>query len=100
MIYSVLMPCRMRFKLQHIIAVFMCLAGLILLVVSDLLADGGSDEASNALKGDLFCFMGAFLYGVANVWQEILVKQQGRMEYLSMIGIFGTVISGTQVYAN
>jgi len=40
---------------------------------------------------------GCVFYGISNVSQEVLVKQFDRFEFLSMIGIFGTLISAIQI---
>lgn len=52
---------------------------------------------SNRLLGDVLCLAGSFLYAVGNVGEEFLVKQNSRIEYLGMVGLFGSVISGMQL---
>ena len=37
--------------------------------------------------------MGAVLYGVCNVWQEDLVKRNGRLEFLALLALFAVPIS-------
>lgn len=90
---------RTKYRWWHLVAVGLCLVGLVLLAVSDLLASEDDPVAPNVLLGDLLCFVGAFLYGIANVSQEVLVKTQGRVECLAFLGVFGTLIGGVQVYA-
>ncbi len=51
---------------------------------------------SNPLVGDALCLAGGFLYAVSNVGQEASVKQYDRVEYLAMIGLFGSVVNITQ----
>lgn len=53
---------------------------------------------SNKLLGDVLCILASILYGIANVSEEFLVKQNDRTEYLGFIGIFGAFISGIQLY--
>ncbi len=48
--------------------------------------------------GDALCLSAAVLYGAGNVGEEYLVKQNSRIEYLGMIGLFGSIISGIQLY--
>jgi drug/metabolite transporter (DMT)-like permease len=48
--------------------------------------------------GDLLCLAGAFLYAVSNVGQEGVVKQYDRVEFLAMIGLFGSGLNVTQAY--
>ncbi|VDP13113.1 unnamed protein product [Soboliphyme baturini] len=54
--------------------------------------------SSNRLLGDIFCLAGAALYGVSNVFQEWMLKSFKRSEYLGMLGIFGSFISGIQLF--
>lgn len=46
--------------------------------------------------GDMLCLAGAFLYGVSNVAQEFVVKTFDIVEFLGMIGLFGSFVSGAQ----
>ncbi|KJE88851.1 transmembrane protein [Capsaspora owczarzaki ATCC 30864] len=87
---------RVRFRPLHVLGVAICLAGIGGLFASDL---GGNDtsSASNATVGDILTLCGALLYAVSNVSQEFLVKTQNRYEFLTMLGLFGTVISAVQV---
>ena len=48
----------------------------------------------NALRGDLLVIIAASLYAVSNVAQERLVKTGNRVEFLGMLGSFGTVLCG------
>lgn len=45
----------------------------------------------------MLCLAATILYGTANVSEEFLVKQNDRVEYLGMVGLFGCVISGVQL---
>lgn len=47
----------------------------------------------------MLCLGGAALYGVGNVAEEYLIKSQSRIEFLGMVGLFGSVISGLQLAA-
>lgn len=53
--------------------------------------------ASNQLVGDALCLAGALLYGVSNVAQEAVVKNFNRVEFLGMIGLFGSMVNGVQL---
>lgn len=53
---------------------------------------------NNKILGDVFCLLATCLYGIANVAEEFLIKQNDRVEYLGMVGICGTIVSGIQVY--
>lgn len=52
---------------------------------------------SNVLIGDILVLLGASLYAVSNVCEEYVVKKLSRQEFLGMVGLFGTVISGIQL---
>ncbi len=54
-------------------------------------------EGSNKVLGDLLCLGGATLYGVSNVGQEFVVRNFNSVEFLGMIGLFGSVINGVQL---
>jgi hypothetical protein len=55
-------------------------------------------EGSDPVTGDILCLAGAFLYAISNVSEEAIVKKHGRTEWLSFIGIGGTILSGAQLY--
>ncbi|KAJ1656778.1 hypothetical protein IWQ61_003711 [Dispira simplex] len=87
---------RMRFHKCQYIGVVVCLVGMGLLVTADALMD--RDYAgSNPLKGDLFCVLGATLYGISNVIQEFSVHQFPIYEVVAHLGLFGTSINGIQL---
>ncbi|BAF25563.2 Os09g0513200 [Oryza sativa Japonica Group] len=86
-----------KYGLRKFIGVVICVAGIILVVFSDVHA---SDRAKgpNPLKGDLFVIAGAMLYAVSNVTEEYFVKKSSRIEVMAMLGVFGAVIS--EAYLN
>ncbi|KAL6900696.1 hypothetical protein ACP4OV_005372 [Aristida adscensionis] len=85
-----------KYGLRKLIGVGVCVAGLILVVFSDVHA---SDRAKgpNPLKGDLLVIFGSMLYACSNVTEEFLVKKSNRIELMAMLGVFGAVISGIQI---
>uniref|UniRef100_A0A3B4YUQ7 Solute carrier family 35 member F2 n=1 Tax=Seriola lalandi dorsalis TaxID=1841481 RepID=A0A3B4YUQ7_SERLL len=84
-----------RYRLLHIVAVIVCLLGVGAMVGADILA--GRDQGSNVLLGDGLVLLSAVLYAVSNTCQEYTVKKLSRVEFLGMMGLFGTVISGVQL---
>lgn len=100
-----------RYTRRHLLGVIVCVVGLAGLVVSDWLrakdaeANGSSSGSSgsdsppppNPVLGDLLCFAGATLYAVSNVAQESLVKRHDRVEFLGMLGFFGSIINAAQL---
>lgn len=49
------------------------------------------------LLGDLLVLAGATLYGISNVCEEFIVKNLSRVEFLGMMGLFGSFFSGIQL---
>lgn len=97
-----------RYTLAHGAGVLLAAAGLAALVASDALqadadADAGSGgggqpgDLSLSVRGDLLCLAGATLYAISNVAQEYLVKSHDRVEFLGMLGGWGTLINGAQL---
>jgi solute carrier family 35, member F1/2 len=96
-----------RYRTQHIVGVVICLMGMGCIILSDsssvddMGSDSGDDSddgpsSKNAVKGDILCLIGTSLYALSNVLQEAMVKTKDRIEYLGMLGLFGTLISVVQ----
>eukprot|EP00931_Biecheleriopsis_adriatica_P008873 TRINITY_DN110009_c0_g1_i1.p1 TRINITY_DN110009_c0_g1~~TRINITY_DN110009_c0_g1_i1.p1 ORF type:complete len:362 (-),score=66.28 TRINITY_DN110009_c0_g1_i1:40-1083(-) len=87
----------------HIMACLVCVAGLGLTVLADGLSDSSEEalsEAASPLLGDFIVLAGATLYGLSNVQQEQLLKQQcSRCEVLGMLGLCGSIVSCVQTAA-
>uniref|UniRef100_A0A915DA54 Solute carrier family 35 member F1 n=1 Tax=Ditylenchus dipsaci TaxID=166011 RepID=A0A915DA54_9BILA len=86
-----------RYMVSHITGVAICLIGIVLIIYTDAAAGKGLEGGSNRVLGDLLCLGATILYGIANVCEEFLVKQNDRIEYLGMVGLFGSIICGTQL---
>lgn len=87
-----------RYTWLHLVGVAVSILGLVGLVVSDVIShrNEGGGGGSNQGLGDLLVILGACLYGVSNVGQEFIVKNYHRTDFLGMIGLFGSLISGVQ----
>ncbi|CAL8097716.1 unnamed protein product [Orchesella dallaii] len=85
-----------RYRACHLIGVIVCLLGVCCLVWADTQEGIPFGQGSERLLGDLLCLSGAFLYGVSNVAQEFLVKTFDIVEFLGMIGLFGSAVTGMQ----
>lgn len=46
----------------------------------------------------MLCLGGSLLFAVVTVIQEIIIKKQSCTEYLSMIGFFGSIAAGFQMF--
>ena len=54
-------------------------------------------SASNVALGDVLIIVGASLYGVSNVCEEYVVRHYDKIEFLGMVGFFGSFINGAQL---
>ncbi|XP_042190353.1 solute carrier family 35 member F2 [Callorhinchus milii] len=86
-----------RYKVLHFVAISICLMGVGVMVGADILAEREQGSVKNILLGDLLVLGGAILYGCSNVCEEYVVKNLSRVEFLGMIGLFGTFISSIQL---
>lgn len=86
---------RVRYHWTQILGILVCIAGSILIVVSDLLT-GKDYHAVDHIRGDLYVILATFFYGVSNTYQEFLVSKRPIYEVLAMLGTWGTVIMGVQ----
>ncbi|XWS13260.1 hypothetical protein CRYUN_Cryun36dG0022300 [Craigia yunnanensis] len=85
-----------KYRFRKIAGVIVCVAGLVMVVFSDVHSSdrsGGSDPR----KGDLLVIAGATLYAISNVSEEFLVKNADRVELMSFLGLFGAIISAIQI---
>ncbi|KAI9303193.1 hypothetical protein BJ944DRAFT_165874 [Cunninghamella echinulata] len=83
---------KVRFRWVQYLGVFIALIGMGMLVGSDAL-NGLDYYAADAVKGDLFCLLGATLYGVSNVTEEILARKHPLYEVIGMFTFFATFIN-------
>nr|XP_040037134.1 solute carrier family 35 member F2 isoform X1 [Gasterosteus aculeatus aculeatus] len=88
-----------RYRLVHFVAVAVCLLGVGAMVGADIVAERHQGSTSDVVLGDGLVLLSAVLYAVSNVGQEYTVKNLSRVEFLGMMGLFGTLISGIQLAA-
>uniref|UniRef100_A0A8C4RNU7 Solute carrier family 35 member F1 n=1 Tax=Erpetoichthys calabaricus TaxID=27687 RepID=A0A8C4RNU7_ERPCA len=86
-----------RYKAVHFIGVGVCLLGMGCMVGADVLVGRQQGLGEHKLLGDLLVLAGATLYGISNVCEEFIVKNLSRVEFLGMIGLFGSFFSGIQL---
>ncbi|XP_062415467.1 solute carrier family 35 member F1 isoform X3 [Pungitius pungitius] len=87
-----------RYKTVHFVGVGLCLLGVGCMVGADILLGRQQGLAGEQkLFGDLLVVGGATLYGISNVCQEFIVKNLSRVEFLGMMGLFGSFFSGIQL---
>ncbi|KAL4273400.1 hypothetical protein GQ457_13G028340 [Hibiscus cannabinus] len=85
-----------KYRFRKVAGVIVCVAGLVMVVFSDVHA-GDRSGGSNPRKGDLLVIAGATLYAICNVSEEFLVKNADRVELMSFLGLFGAIISAIQI---
>ncbi|KAM7252977.1 hypothetical protein ACFE04_025595 [Oxalis oulophora] len=85
-----------KYRFKKITGVVICVAGLIVVVFSDVHATDRSG-GSNPRKGDSLVIAGATLYAISNVSEEFLVKNADRVELMAFLGLFGAIISAIQI---
>uniref|UniRef100_A0A672YTV2 Solute carrier family 35 member F2 n=1 Tax=Sphaeramia orbicularis TaxID=375764 RepID=A0A672YTV2_9TELE len=86
-----------RYRPIHYVAVMVCLLGVGAMVGADVLAGRDQGSTSDVLLGDGLVLLSAVLYAVSNVCQEHTVKKLSPVEFLGMMGLFGTLISSIQL---
>eukprot|EP01135_Chromosphaera_perkinsii_P000254 Nk52_evm23s62 gene=Nk52_evmTU23s62 len=99
-----------RYIGTHYLGVAVCVFGIFSLLISDcsqkdIFGGGGnlpsddppqSPAAKNPLLGDVLCLCGALLYAISNSGQEYFVKNVHRLEMLTFVGLFGSLVSACQ----
>jgi len=88
--------CKARYHWTQLLGVCICLAGLGVLVASDMRTskDWGY---TNKVKGDLFILLGATLYGLSNGIEEFLVRGRPHYEVVGALGLVGFIVNGILV---
>ncbi|KAG7380512.1 hypothetical protein PHYPSEUDO_007070 [Phytophthora pseudosyringae] len=89
---------RAKYTRSHFVAVLFCLVGISVLILSDVIRDQETMSwGVSALYGDFLCLFGSAVYACSNVGQEYLVKKENRrMEFLGLVGLFGFLVSSMQ----
>ncbi|XP_067124852.1 solute carrier family 35 member F2-like isoform X1 [Centruroides vittatus] len=88
---------KVRYKILHVLGVGIALLGVGCLVWADSEEGKTQRMVSNRLLGDMLCLSGAALYGISNVAEEFVVKTYNQVEFLGMLGLFGSVVNGIQL---
>ncbi|KAI9248072.1 solute carrier family 35 member SLC35F1/F2/F6 [Sporodiniella umbellata] len=88
---------KVRYRWLQFLGVFIALCGLGMLVASDVIT-GKNYGAVDAVKGDLFCLLGATLYGFSNVGEEYMARQHPLYEVIGMFTFFATFINLVQIF--
>lgn len=88
---------KVKYRWLQFLGVFIALCGLGMLVASDVIT-GKNYGAVNPVKGDLFCLLGATLYGFSNVGEEYMARKHPLYEVIGMFTFFATFINLVQIF--
>lgn len=86
---------KVRYRWAQLVGIVVCIAGLVLVVVSDVLTDKDY-EAKDMVKGDIFVIIGASCYGISNTFEEYLVSERPIYEVIGQLGFWAMFINGVQ----
>ncbi|KAK9036947.1 hypothetical protein V6N11_021870 [Hibiscus sabdariffa] len=84
-----------RYSLWQLGGAVLCVLGLGLVLLSDAGVGGGG--GSKPLLGDALVIAGTVFFAMSNVGEEFCVKKKDRVEVVSMIGLFGMLVSGVEL---
>ncbi|KAF5289460.1 hypothetical protein FQR65_LT11833 [Abscondita terminalis] len=84
-----------RYRMVHILAISVCLMGIGCLVWAN--STDTKFTGKNQLVGDMLCLGGAVLFAIVTVLQELAVKKTDYVEFLGLLGLFGSLVSGLQM---
>ncbi|XP_048127005.1 solute carrier family 35 member F2-like isoform X2 [Rhodamnia argentea] len=84
-----------RYSLLQLFGAALCVLGLGLVLLSDAGVGGGG--GSKPLLGDILVIAGTVFYAVSNVGEEFCVKKKDLVEVVSMIGLYGTLVSVVEI---
>ncbi|GMH30149.1 hypothetical protein Nepgr_031992 [Nepenthes gracilis] len=80
-----------RYSLWQYFGAAICILGLGLVFLSDAGVGGG--DGSRPILGDVLVVAGTLFYAVSNVGEEFCVKRKDLVEVISMLGVFGLLVS-------
>ncbi|KIY74130.1 DUF914-domain-containing protein [Cylindrobasidium torrendii FP15055 ss-10] len=86
---------RTKYHWTQYFGVFVCVAGLGLLVAADVLTDKNWEPTARG-KGDGLMVAGATLYGFTNATEELFVRKRPLYEVVGQLGMWGFMISSIQ----
>ncbi|XP_062117569.1 uncharacterized protein LOC133831326 [Humulus lupulus] len=80
-----------RYSLWQLFGAAICVVGLVLVLFSDSGVGGGG--GSRPLLGDTLVIVGTLFFAMSNVGEEFCVKKKDRVEVVSMIGVYGFLVT-------
>ncbi|XP_052172354.1 uncharacterized protein LOC127788270 [Diospyros lotus] len=84
-----------RYSLWQLFGAAVCVLGLGLVLLSDAGVSGGG--GSKPLLGDALIIAATVFFAMSNVGEEFCVKKKDRVEVVSMLGAFGTLVTVCEI---
>ncbi|KAK9290380.1 hypothetical protein L1049_008549 [Liquidambar formosana] len=84
-----------RYSLWQLFGAAVSVLGLGLVLLSD--AGVGGEGGSKPLLGDTLVITGTVFFAVSNVTEEFCVKKKDLVEVVSMLGVFGSIVSVCEI---
>ncbi|XP_065855301.1 uncharacterized protein [Euphorbia lathyris] len=84
-----------RYSTWQLFGSALCVLGLGLVLLSD--AGISSSGGSRPLLGDTLVILGTIFFACSNVGVEFCVKKKDRVEVVSMVGLYGLLVSVVQI---
>ncbi|KAJ1394495.1 Solute carrier family 35 member SLC35F1/F2/F6 [Sesbania bispinosa] len=85
-----------RYSLWQLSGGTLCVLGLCLVLLSDTWIGGGGG-GSSPIFGDVLVIVGTIFYAISNVGEEFCVKNKDRVEVVSMIGVYGFLVTIVEI---
>ncbi|XP_062231507.1 uncharacterized protein LOC133928971 [Phragmites australis] len=86
-----------RYSFWQFVGAGTCVAGLALVLLSDAKSQDEQDPSKIPLLGDTLVIAGTVCFAFSNVGEEYCVKKKDRVEVVAMLGLFGLLVSITQI---
>lgn len=80
-----------KYSLWQFLGAALCVSGLCFVLLSD--SGVGGSGGSNPILGDVLVIAGTCFFALSNVGEEFCVKKVDRTEVLTMLGLFGMLVS-------
>ncbi|KAF2481724.1 solute carrier family 35 member SLC35F1/F2/F6 [Neohortaea acidophila] len=87
---------KVRYHFVQYIGILVCVGGVGLMIASDHITHSDGGQAVDAVKGDLFCLLGATFYGLDNVLEEFLLSKRPIYEVVGQLSFWAMFINGVQ----
>ncbi|CAN0880030.1 Solute carrier family 35 member F2 [Linum grandiflorum] len=87
-----------RYSTSQFAGAAVCVAGLALVILSDVGVGGDDEGGSRPILGDILVITGTVFDALSNVGEEFCAKKKDRTELMAMIGVFGFLISVVEMY--